>query len=836
MNSDQDYLEQDEEDEQQQNINKQPKVPKKEFIEDELDPVYQKQQILKQRLERQKHIMMRRQQQKQRQKNSQRQTEIEKNIDAKFNGANSQEKNQKNQENQEEETEEQKLEKEEIQFIQGPLLENKDIIEKIFEIGYRLLDSALIQAELNLINLQNFSAQLPALVKTFTLQDCYKLEAYNNKEVKFDLAFDLEKNRDIFKAMIPIMQKLSGSRLAYKLGDILFKFLEILRAKYTSLEEKEILQSMYLVQKFQQDQIYCQASFKENFINNDPERNTIINTFVKGGISKGIQNIMQVMQKQGIFSFEEMSNVMEQISGDIKQALSDIFQEMYDKIEAIDEQEEEDFLDSDEDENDPKVQERKQLQMEKKLQQREKIKQNLANQKKQINVNPDDEEAPTSNKEKEELMKKQQFAKDIIQLLIKIAPQTQLKIVITDEILKNLKLDEKHLKDAEQLEAGLELKYRILSPIDVAEDLPKFQKLVFQLSLIVIDNLEQLSQQFKYLRNKFFICLIRFYQLFENNIPWLYLFQLFWEFVGPRLRVFQEDVREVRFFLENQLEENPQFFEFLMNFDELEKIMMEKEILKEPLYFNNVKVQNAQPISKSISAGKSGVIYRVFEIFKPLSLISFQFSVEQKDISFAIKYLGDFQNLNQQQKQEYKEGITIISGDKVKCDVDPYKGNLLAVQPGLYVAEFSNQYSWFAEKKIQFSFSILEPTINDQDKMNKSIPIRKVLYPNFYRAIDEEQITDKFLYQSLFESAYRIIIYLNEKMYGILVQTPEKQEFQQEEDCDVVKEFLGKVFDKTLELSSKTNVFGEYTARNFVKIVPNVEIIRLNFDLKLDQL
>lgn len=46
--------------------------------------------------------------------------------------------------------------------------------------------------------------------------------------------------------------------------------------------------------------------------------------------------------------------------------------------------------------------------------------------------------------------------------------------MITDEILKNLKLDEKHLKDAEQLEAGLELKYRILSPIDVAEDLPKF--------------------------------------------------------------------------------------------------------------------------------------------------------------------------------------------------------------------------------------------------------------------------------------------------------------------------------------------------------------------------
>lgn len=52
--------------------------------------------------------------------------------------------------------------------------------------------------------------------------------------------------------------------------------------------------------------------------------------------------------------------------------------------------------------------------------------------------------------------------------------------------------------------------------------------------------------------------------------------------------------------------------------------------------------------------------------------------------------MGGFGTLNKEEIEDFKDGVVIIKGDKVKCDVDPYKGNLLAVKEGLYVAEFSN--------------------------------------------------------------------------------------------------------------------------------------------------
>ncbi len=83
---------------------------------------------------------------------------------------------------------------------------------------------------------------------------------------------------------------------------------------------------------------------------------------------------------------------------------------------------------------------------------------------------------------------------------------------------------------------------------------------------------------------------------------------------------------------------------------------------------------------------------RHFEVFKPLSIISFSFVAIKKDISFRIIYFGGFDNYEAptDQAEMLRGGITLLNFDKIECEFNPFRGNLLVLKPGIYQAEFSN--------------------------------------------------------------------------------------------------------------------------------------------------
>ncbi len=64
--------------------------------------------------------------------------------------------------------------------------------------------------------------------------------------------------------------------------------------------------------------------------------------------------------------------------------------------------------------------------------------------------------------------------------------------------------------------------------------------------------------------------------------------------------------------------------------------------------------------------------------------------------------------------------------EKVKCENEPFRGNLLAMQSGLYKIIFDNSYSWMNAKDVRFRYYLLEPAeLSDRSYQT----IREIIYP-----------------------------------------------------------------------------------------------------------
>lgn len=119
-------------------------------------------------------------------------------------------------------------------------------------------------------------------------------------------------------------------------------------------------------------------------------------------------------------------------------------------------------------------------------------------------------------------------------------------------------------------------------------------------------------------------------------------------------------------------------------------------------------IKNGLPIEKIVPAGKNGIFKRYFEITKIFSIMNYSFAVSKNDISFEIKYMGNFEKPSQE-AAVFTNGLSILKLDKIKCDNKAYRANLLALRTGIYVAEFTNVYSWFTEKYLRFRINIFDP-------------------------------------------------------------------------------------------------------------------------------
>lgn len=105
------------------------------------------------------------------------------------------------------------------------------------------------------------------------------------------------------------------------------------------------------------------------------------------------------------------------------------------------------------------------------------------------------------------------------------------------------------------------------------------------------------------------------------------------------------------------------------------------------------------PIMESIFVNPGTMIQRFIEILEPYSLLYFYIGIKSLDINVRFYYLGGFTSATEKRQ---------LLLNKEKCQVE-FKGNIIALEKGIYMFEFDNTYSWMKGKSILYDALVLTP-------------------------------------------------------------------------------------------------------------------------------
>ncbi|XP_046633856.1 SEC14-like protein 2 [Daphnia pulicaria] len=113
---------------------------------------------------------------------------------------------------------------------------------------------------------------------------------------------------------------------------------------------------------------------------------------------------------------------------------------------------------------------------------------------------------------------------------------------------------------------------------------------------------------------------------------------------------------------------------------------------------------------KSLSISRGSKEHLEFPVKEAGAVLKWDFHTEESDIGFAVY------------RKQGNELIAIVPSDRIDCDMSTEEGELQCDEPGVYVIEFDNGFSYIRSKKIWYAISVgsaslVSQTSSDLDKI-----------------------------------------------------------------------------------------------------------------------
>ena len=132
--------------------------------------------------------------------------------------------------------------------------------------------------------------------------------------------------------------------------------------------------------------------------------------------------------------------------------------------------------------------------------------------------------------------------------------------------------------------------------------------------------------------------------------------------------------------------------------------------------FQDLQIRAGSPLSRTIEAGL--LRSENIEIWQPYSILTFNFSVLQRDLTFTVERIARFKNILNHEKDE---PYVIVKNGKIDSSKNPLRGSILIKEPGIYRLDFDNKSSWFNSKTIRYRVLVLSPNFEDSFELKPKL-------------------------------------------------------------------------------------------------------------------
>ena len=176
----------------------------------------------------------------------------------------------------------------------------------------------------------------------------------------------------------------------------------------------------------------------------------------------------------------------------------------------------------------------------------------------------------------------------------------------------------------------------------------------------------------------------------------------------------------------------------------------------------DLNLRVAFPLALTVPAG--GTCSRLVEIKKPYSLIYCGFATLRDDIAFGMEQVTLESKIEGKNKLSGLKEIQPVT--RLMEQSTPQRITMITPEPGLYRLTWSNDYSWFASKRVRFRVSVLEhrqassKVVDAREKIPEdAVAIRKVKIFEKLKKIMGEQFYSTSPLNSLSEHKKLVLLY-----------------------------------------------------------------------------
>ncbi|XP_072044497.1 SEC14-like protein 2 [Amphiura filiformis] len=120
-------------------------------------------------------------------------------------------------------------------------------------------------------------------------------------------------------------------------------------------------------------------------------------------------------------------------------------------------------------------------------------------------------------------------------------------------------------------------------------------------------------------------------------------------------------------------------------------------------YLNNEQTQGK---FSDIHISRGSAIQLAYDIHLQGTILRWEFLTGKNDVEFSVQY--------KETGTEEETTSPIVTKKRICSNFVPEAGGITCDQPGQYIIEFSNNYSWFRSKKVSYFIDIIHPEETDR--------------------------------------------------------------------------------------------------------------------------